>query len=201
MNDTTSIRAPKKETPQSAQSIFLEMMGFLIITAAIVVPLRLFIAQPFIVSGESMVPTFENKDYLIIDEISYRIRDPRRGDVIVFRYPLQPDRFFIKRVIGLPGERIVIKNSTITVSDAEAVTSFSLDESFLVDTQTLGETDLTLKEGEYFVMGDNRNESSDSREWGPLDEKYIMGRAWLRLFPFQDIDFLPGAHHFEEVSS
>jgi signal peptidase I len=170
-----------------------ELARFVIIAIAIVVPVRLFIAQPFIVSGSSMVPTFHDKNYLIVDEISYRINDPERGDVVIFRYPKDPKKYFIKRIIGLPNETVDVDNGAITITSDAHKDGFVLDQPY-VEHQALGKTRFELKDGEYFVMGDNRNASSDSRFWGALPRENIVGRAWLRLWPIKDIDVFPGKY-------
>lgn|SRR3989344_843434 len=136
-----------------------EFLSFIIITLLVVLPIRLFIAQPFIVNGASMVPTFENGDYLIVDELTYHFREPERGEVVIFKYPKDPSKFFIKRVIGLPGDTV---DGTL------------------------------MKEGEYFVEGDNRDASSDSRVWGPVTRDLIIGRPYFRLLPVSEFEFLPG---------
>lgn len=140
-----------------------DFFKFIFIVAIIVIPIRLWVAQPFLVNGASMEPTYDNGNYLIIDELSYHLKDPQRNDVIVFRYPKNPSQFFIKRIIGLPGE-------TVNKNDGE----------------------ITLGEGEYFVMGDNRDASSDSRIWGPVPEKLITGRVLVRLWPIKKIGLFPG---------
>jgi signal peptidase I len=170
-----------------------ELFRFVIIVIAIVVPVRLFIAQPFIVSGSSMVPTFEDKNYLIVDEISYRFNEPERGDVVIFRYPNDPKKFFIKRIIGLPNETIDIKDHEITITSAEHKDGFVLYEPY-VKNQASGITHFELKDNEYFVMGDNRSASSDSRYWGALPKENIVGRAWLRLWPLRQLDAFPGKY-------
>ena len=151
----------------------------------------MFIAQPFIVSGESMFPTFKNGQYLIIDELSYNIGEPHRGDVVVFKYPNDPKRYFIKRIIGLPNEQIIIEAGKIKIINEENPNGFVLEENYLkqdfLDTLSFKTTDK-----EYFVMGDNRNRSSDSRVWGSLPENLIVGKAFLRLLPIQDISYKPG---------
>jgi len=143
-----------------------EFIKFTFIAVLIVVPIRLWIAQPFIVNGASMEPTFEGGDYLIVDELSYHIRKPEKNEVIIFRYPLDPSKYFIKRVEGLPGEKI-------TINDKE----------------------ITLEENNYYVLGDNRTASSDSRIWGPVKEDLIVGRALVRLWPFNKIGVLPGQNY------
>ena len=152
-----------------------EIFRFAVIAAVIVIPFRLLVAQPFLVSGDSMVPSFHNNDYLIVDELSYRFREPAQGDVVIFRSPVEPSKYLIKRVMGLPGETV----------------EFSFPEK-LSAVQGLTNS-VILKDGEYFVEGDNRNESFDSRYWGPLPRANIKGRAFLRLWPLTQIDFFPGA--------
>jgi len=174
----------------SARNLIL--FGLLVLL--IVLPIRLFVAKPFIVSGASMFPTFDTWHYLIIDQFSYRIEPPHRGDVVVFRYPQNPSRFFIKRVIGLPGETVQLSGTAVTILNNENPQGFTLDEPYISPEQQK-ETELTMKLGddEYFVMGDNRKASADSRYWGPLETERIIGRAYIRLFPLNKIDILPGA--------
>lgn len=168
-----------------------ELLRFAVIAALIVVPVRVFIAQPFIVSGNSMVPTFENGEYLIVDELSYRLREPQRGEVIVFRYPKDKRKFFIKRIIGLPGETVEIKGGEVTIKSPEE--ELKLNE-FYVKNRSSNNLEFSLGASEYFVMGDNRAASSDSRVWGALPQKMIIGRAFLRLWPLAHADFLPGEY-------
>ncbi len=171
---------------------FREIVTFVVLALVIVVPIRLFVAQPFVVEGESMHPTFETGDYLIVDQLSYRFNDPKRGDVVVFRYPNDEKVFYIKRVIGLPGETVRIDKGITSVIRTDG-TTLVLDESYVVLEDVTYTKSQTLGEGEYFVMGDNRPHSSDSREWGVLPERDIMGRAYVRLLPFKGIGVLPGA--------
>lgn len=156
-----------------------EILKIVIISLAIIVPIRYFLIQPFFVNGASMEPNFQNGDYLIVDEISYRFDAPERGDVVIFRYPLDPSQFFIKRVIGLPGENIKVEDGKVFINGKV------LDESkYLQNIDTAGSIEVELAENEYFVLGDNRQASSDSRKWGEVDKKFIIGRAWLRAWPF-----------------
>ncbi len=178
---------PKKEHP------FVEIVRFAIIALVIVLPIRIFVAQPFIVSGASMEDTFHNNEYLIVDQLTYRFEEPKRGDVIIFRYPRDPSKFFIKRVIGLPGETISIDGGTVTIISGEYPDGLTLTEPYTY-TETDSHLTETMDEGEYFVMGDNRNASSDSRVWGTLREDEIIGRALLRLFPISDAAVMPGAY-------
>lgn len=180
--------------PKKKESTFGEVIRFVLISLAIVIPVRLYIAEPFIVSGSSMTPTFETGNYLIVDQVTYRFEDPDRGDVVVFHYPKDPTKFFIKRVIGLPGEVVEIKNDQIIVFSSDYPDGLLLDEPYIAGMKSR-DLRVTLEEGQYFVMGDNRNASSDSRIWGPLPEDLIVGRALIRLFPLSDISVLPGAHN------
>lgn len=159
-----------------------EVAKTIIIAAVVVLIIRVFLFQPFLVSGASMEPTIAQNNYLIIDELTYRLRDPERGEMIVFRYPNDPGTFYIKRIIGLPGEAIDVDLESV------AVNGVPLDESaYLGDAKTFGTVHVRLKPDAYFVMGDNRSNSYDSRSWGPLDRKFIIGRALIRLFPFSRI--------------
>ncbi len=176
---------------------FWELVRFAIIALIIVVPIRAFVAEPFIVSGSSMVPTFENGDYLIVDKISYRIGSPQRDDVVVFRYPNDTTKFFIKRIIGLPNEIVDIKGSEVTITNGAHQEGFVLDQSFVKNLAN-NDTHFELKDDEYFVLGDNRSASSDSRYWGAVNKKLISGRAFLRLLPVNKIDLWPGSYKQEE---
>jgi signal peptidase I len=182
---------------KSGKSVFLsELIRFVAIAIFIVLPIRVFVAQPFIVSGSSMDPTFSDGEYLIVDEISYDLEAPARGDVVIFRYPNDPSKFFIKRIIGLPGEHLTISGSVVHVADAAHPEGRTLDETFLSH-QTFGTIDVTLSPTQYFVMGDNRPASSDSRIWGPLDRSLIIGRAFVRLLPLSRLGIFPGEHQYD----
>ena len=173
------------------ESALKEVVIFIVLAVVIVLPIRLFVAQPFVVDGESMHPTFENADYLIVDELTYHFETPQRGDVIVFRYPGDPSIFYIKRIIGLPGETVHITKGTVMITKTNG-TQLTLTEPYaVVDDATYSGT-TTLGAGQYFVMGDNRPESSDSRVWGPLPAQNIIGRVYLRLLPANEIGILPG---------
>jgi len=167
-------------------------------TAGKVNPEVFFIAQPFIVSGSSMDPTFENGEYLIVDELSYRFDEPARGDVVIFRFPRDPKKFFIKRIIGLPGETIRIRHDTITITNEENPGGLVLDEPY-TSSLTAGNKIVDLSDTEYYVLGDNRSSSSDSRIWGPLGEDFIVGRAFMRLLPISETGFFPG--EFDYINS
>jgi len=182
--DATISQAKNKD---EASLLSLIITG--VIMLAIVLLIRTYIAKPFIVSGVSMYPTFDSWHYLIIDEYTYNFsRDPQRGEVIVFHYPGDPSRFFIKRIIGLPGETVSIKGYNVSING-----NTPLIEPYIIDTKKKRDTmEITLEDDEYFVLGDNRKESADSRYWGPLKREFIVGRPLTRLFPFNKIDWTPG---------
>jgi len=169
---------------------FLEVLEVAIIAVVAVFIVRTFLVQPFLVSGSSMSPTFSNGDYVLVDELSYHVSAPERGQVVVFHDPLDYSTYFIKRVIGLPGERVVIKNGTITIYNTQDSNGFALDETYLPSgTETSGDYDVTLSSSTYFMMGDNRPYSYDSRSWGPLPAKNIVGVVRVRLWPLDAITF------------
>ncbi len=169
-----------------------ELFSFVAIVVFIIIPFRMFIAQPYLVDGSSMDPTFKNGEYLIVDEISYRFEEPKRGDVIIFRYPLDPRQFFIKRIIGLPGETIQLSPNGTTVVNAEHPEGIKIEEPYVVFNKT-DTLNFTLKDGQYFAMGDNRTASADSRLWGPVPRKNIVGKPFLALFPIDKIRVMPGS--------
>ncbi|MCX6754911.1 MAG: signal peptidase I [Candidatus Nomurabacteria bacterium] len=193
-------KSPVKSKFKEGLENFWELVKFAIVALIIVIPIRMFVAQPFLVSGDSMFPTFHNGEYLIVDELSYIIGSPHRGDVIVFRYPGDTKRFFIKRIIGLPNEEVSIKDGIVTIINKENPKGFTLVEPY-IDEKFNTTDNYKTGDGEYFVMGDNRNRSSDSRVWAEpnttkLTNKLIIGRAYLRLLPLQNISYLPG--YFKE---
>ena len=165
-------------------SLVWEIVKIVIIALVIVVPIRYFLFQPFFVKGQSMEPSFENGDYLIIDEISYQFRNPQRGEVVVFKYPHDPSQRYIKRIIGLPGETVEIKDGKVVIYNQSGEQILEEAEYLNSSVYTPGDTSLTLGEEEYFVLGDNRVASLDSRRWGPLSENEIIGQVFLRAWPF-----------------
>lgn len=169
-----------------------DVVIFALIALLIVIPIRWFVAQPFIVRGDSMVPTFHSGDYLVVDQLSYRFNEPVRGDVIIMRYPKDESVYFIKRVIALPGETIEFQGARVSIRTRDGGI-FILDEPYVKNVARPEYATYTLADSEYFVMGDNRNESSDSRVWGPLPRHDVIGRAFLRLFPPTALAFYPGA--------
>ncbi len=176
--------------PPPKENFWKETVKFAVIALVIVIPFRYFIAQPFVVSGDSMDPTFANGQYLIVDELSLRFEPPKRGDVLIFKYPYDQTKDFIKRVIGLPGETVILHNGTVSIKNASG--TFSLNEPY-ISAKTDDEITVTLKPDQYFMMGDNRPESLDSRIWGPLPKNLIIGKPFVRLFPLSSISLYPGA--------
>ena len=168
------------------QFIF-EVAKVVIIALVIVVPLRIFVFQPFLIRGDSMEPNYHSGDYLIIDQLSYRFRSPERGEVIVLKFPLDPSQRFIKRIVGLPGETVEVKDGKVVVYGQEEKNGRAavvLDESAYLSlgSATPGSVRIDLKEQEYFVLGDNRPFSSDSRKWGILEKEFIVGKVFLNVF-------------------
>lgn len=196
MNEESITSVPPPVIPTEKKHSFRdevwETFRFLLIALAIVVPIRLFVAQPFIVSGLSMDPTFKDKQYLIVDELTYHLSEPVRGDVVVFKYPKNPKQYFIKRLIGLPGETVLVDSKgNVFIKDKDGKIVLTLDEPYVAHPKE-GPVERALKDGEYFMMGDNRAGSFDSRAWGPVDRDLLIGKAFLRLFPLSSIDVLPG---------
>lgn len=186
-------KSPPEEPKTQEINSWWEIIKFAIIAFLIIVPIRMYIVQPFIVSGESMIPTFHDGDYLVIDEISYRFHKPRRGDVIVFHPPQEGKGiYYIKRVIGLPNETVTLTGTKVIVANDIDKIGVELKEPYL---QNISSDKMVVHVGpdELFVMGDNRPRSSDSRKWGTLPLENITGRALLRLFPFRTLEYLPGA--------
>ena len=170
----------------------LELVEIVVISLAIILPIRYFLIQPSYVKGASMEPTFDDHEYLIIDELSYRFRTPSRGEVVVFRYPLDPRQYFIKRIVGLPGETVRVSANSVVIVNDEHPDGFALDESYLgPGTVTHGDKTVKLSDDEYFVMGDNRSASLDSRTFGPLPLRDIVGRVWIRGWPLDRVAVFP----------
>lgn len=161
-----------------------------VVVFVIAFSLRYFAVQPFIVDGESMMPNYVNNEYILAEKISYLTGSPKRGDVVVFRYPGNPNISYIKRVIGLPGETVTISNDEVKITNKDKSSETVLKEDYLSDSSTTlvtnsqsGTMQKTLGNDEYFVLGDNREHSSDSRDWGVLPRTNIIGRAWLTILP------------------
>lgn len=167
-----------------------ELAKVAIITIAIIVPIRYFLIIPFYVKGASMEPNFQDRQYLIIDEISYRFHPATRGQIVVFRYPQDPQEYFIKRIIGLPGEQVVLKEGDVYIYNDKNPNGFKLKENYLPDglktysqNYNLSEEKFSLGDNEYFVLGDNRQASKDSRVFGAVDKSFFIGKVLLRGLP------------------
>jgi len=190
----------KNPSPGSQKSSNITIVGYTVVALGLALFIRFFVAAPYVVSGASMEPNFDNWHYLIIDRVSYDIGDPQRGDVIVFDLPQEGGRSLIKRVIGLPGETVVLKGQSVTVINETHPDGFVLDEPYLDPGNLTGSNDMrvTLSADEYFVLGDNRRVSADSRLWGTLPRDAIVGRALIRLYPFDLISILPAESRYKE---
>lgn len=175
-----------------SESNWKDFFRFTLIALAIVIPFRLYIAQPFMVSGASMSPTFETGQYLIVDELSYRLESPKRGDVVILKKPRQESEFLIKRIVGLPGETVIIKGGVVSIKKAGDSKDVVLDEPYVIN-KSVENSENKLSDTEYFVMGDNRPVSLDSRFIGPIPRDHIVGRAFVRLFPVNKLSILPGS--------
>lgn len=188
----------KIEDPLNEKFSFFEFIWDLLKTAIIVVvvafAVKFFLLQPYIVDGNSMLPNFENEECLLVEKVSYRFKSPKRGDVIVFHPPGQNSINYIKRIVGLPNERIEILENKIKIYNDKYPDGIFLDESYIPSSYlTVSEKSdglYTVGNNEYFVLGDNREHSSDSREWGNLPETNILGKAWLEIFPFKNFDLV-----------
>ncbi len=178
------------------------LLGYTVVALGLALFIRFFIAAPYVVSGQSMEPNFKDWEYLIVDRVSYDFGGPERGDVVIFNQP-GTKRALIKRVIGLPGETIVLSDNTVTVQNAEHPEGFVISEPYLEQTNMGGITEMkiTLEPDRYFVLGDNRRVSSDSRIWGTLPREDIVGQVLLRLYPFNDIDVLPSRSRYTDTAT
>jgi len=178
---------------QSSRGFIFEIVKIVLIALAVIIPIRYFLFQPFYVRGASMEPSFHDSEYLIIDEITYRFSEPQRGDVVVIRNPQNHSEFFIKRIIGLPGETLEIGDGQVVVVNTSRPRGVALKEPYLEEgMQTSGSKRVPLANDEYYVLGDNRAVSLDSRTFGPLGRKFIVGRAWLRVWPFDEFTHFTG---------
>ena len=195
MNPDSSPQIPTKITFGEILKEILVFAGMVFIIFFVIRP---YIVEPYVVDGASMYPTFKTGNYLLVDKLSYEIGKPKRNSVLVFKYPNDQSKSFIKRIIGLPGETLVMKNNVLTITNAENPNGFTPDQSYVVNQcqhtggACVSSFEKTLARDEYFVMGDNRAESFDSRSWGPLPKKDILGKPFVRLWPLTKISILPG---------
>jgi signal peptidase I len=193
-NSQNQNQNPGSQTLRSVGAFIWDLIKILIIALVIIVPFRMFVAEPFVVSGSSMVPNFHNNDYLIVNKLPYDTGAPQRGDVVVLLYPKDTTQYFIKRIIGLPGESISFTpNGQVEIYNQQHPNGWVLNEPYLPQgTETYGSLQkIQLGSDEYYVLGDNRTASSDSRVWGILPKNDIVGKVWLRIFPFGNFGFVP----------
>lgn len=172
--------------------VLLELIKVAVLAGITIGAVRYFIFKPFIVHGASMSPNFYENEYLIIDEVSYRVNEPKRGDIVVLRNPRDEKEFFLKRVIGLPGERIVVRDGAVQIAKTPDGAPTTLSEPYLPSREfTPGSVDLALGADDYYVMGDNRDASLDSRIFGPVTSNFLIGKVLLRGFPFDRAQRFP----------
>ena len=175
---------------------FVDIIETIVVAAAIFVVVYLFLLQPHPVRGASMEPNLSDGQYILTDKISYRFEKPRRGDIIVFKAPVDPNFDYIKRIIGLPGESIQIKGGKIIIKNTTHPKGFVLEEPYKINGSDQpgalleDNKEFKISEDSYFVLGDNRNQSFDSREWGELSRKNIIGKTWLRYWPISRFSFV-----------
>lgn len=178
----------------------LEIVQIAALALAIILPVRYFLVQPFVVAGVSMQPNFQDGEYLIIDELTYRFRSPERGEIVVFHPPSNEEKqFYIKRVIGLPGETVEVSDGKITIFNTEHPNGFALSEGYL-DDYTPGRDRETLGENQYYVMGDNRDASFDSRAFGPVSVESFVGKVWIRGLPLEKLESFSTPVYPEDVN-
>lgn len=199
--NTPVVTAKIAESPKiGAWQVVKEIIIFCIIAFGIILPFRMFVAEPYIVSGQSMFPTFDTGHYLIVNKISYELGTPiKRNSVVVFKFPpsanvpQEAGKDLIKRIIGIPGDTVTENGNIVTISNSLSSTTEVLDQSYVGNAQKMpGNFSIILKSNEYFVMGDNRANSYDSRYWGVLPREDIIGEPILRLWPISKIEILPG---------
>lgn len=174
-------------------AIFKEIAQTALISLGIFLVVYLFIFQPHRVKGESMIPSFQDGELLLTEKVSYRFSEPKRGDVVIFQAPSSRNVDFIKRVIGLPGETVNFEGGKVKIND-------KLLEEEYVNSSTQGNGTYRLSENEYLVLGDNRNQSSDSRAFGPIKKDTIEGRAWLVYWPIFKVKTSQGARIVSRIN-
>jgi signal peptidase I len=193
------ISAKILEEDEAPSSLLIWIIGIIIIVKLV----QAFLIQPFIVDGASMLPTYHNEEFLLVDKLSYRITSPERGDITIFKLyenvnnPYE-GKYLIKRIIGLPGEHVVVRNGVTTIYTSQKPEGFILNESYVSYKELSKDVDITLDDHHFFVMGDNRAQSYDSRDWGPLDERNIKGQVLFRIYPFKQAGYEPGKYYFNK---
>lgn len=175
-------------------NFFMDFLETIVVALSIFVVVYLFLVQPHEVKGNSMEPNFHNNEYILTDKISYRFSDPKRGDVVIFKSPKNPDVDYIKRIIGIPGEKVKIQSGFVYINDKKINEVYLRENTVLYPGSSMQEgADIIIPENYYFVMGDNRSHSSDSREFGPISQANIIGRAFMRYWPLSEFGLLPAA--------
>lgn len=198
MRDTL-VKIKILEEDEEPTSLLIWILGIIVIVKLV----QAFLIQPFIVEGASMLPTYHNQEFLLVDKLSYQIKEPKRGDVMIFKlYENKANPYegkhLIKRLIGLPGERVVVTRGVTKIYNKENPEGFLLDEQYVSYADTQKDVDMRLDGTHYFVMGDNRAQSYDSRDWGALDGVNIKGQVLFRLYPFKDAGYEPGRYTFSK---
>ncbi len=174
----------------------LDFLETIVVALSIFVVIYLFLMQPHEIKGDSMKPNFQDKEYILTDKISYRLHAPIRGDVVIFKAPVNPDVDYIKRVIGIPGDKVKVQNGTPFVNGEKLKEDYLVDQTFLFPGSFMAEgVEIIVPEGKIFVMGDNRSHSSDSRQFGPININSVVGRAFLRYWPINSIGVIPEVHY------
>lgn len=187
------------EEDEKPSSFLLWILGIIIMVKLV----QGFLIQPFIVDGGSMLPTYHNGEFLLVDKLSYSIHTPYRGDVMIFKLfennnnPYE-GKYLIKRVIGLPGEHVVIESGVTTIYNVANPKGFVVDEPFVNYKEVHKNVDITLDNHHYFMMGDNRAQSYDSRDWGPLDSVNIKGQVLFRIYPLNVAGYEPGQYRYSK---
>ena len=185
------------EPDERPSSLLLWIFAIIILVKLI----QTFIIQPFIVDGGSMLPAYHNKEFLLVDKFSYLVGNPHRGDIMIFKLyenvanPYE-GKYLIKRVIGLPNERIVVQNGITTIYNEANPKGFTLEEQYVLYKELNKSADIRLNNHQYFMMGDNRAQSFDSRDWGPLDHANVKGQVLFRLFPLSALSYEPGRYEY-----
>ena len=190
-NEEKDVETVYGKTTEKEENVLRELLGWILYVLIIIGATYLivtYVGQRTRVSGESMLPSLHNEDNLIVDKISYRFRDPKRYEIIVFPYKYQEDTYYIKRIIGLPGETVQVKDGAVYINGELLGEAYGI-EPIEDDKKGIAAEPITLGEDEYFVMGDNRNHSSDSRDpsVGILNRDDLIGRAWIRIWPLDSI--------------
>lgn len=193
------IRIKLLEEDEEPSSLLIWIIGIIILVKLV----QAFLIQPFIVDGASMLPTYHNEEFLLVDKLSYNLTTPSRGDITIFRLYENTNnpyegKYLIKRIIGLPTERVVVKSGVTTIYTKDNPEGFILEEPYVLYKEPTKDVDLTLDDHHYFVMGDNRAKSYDSRDWGPLDEINIKGQVLFRVYPFKQAGYEPGKYYFNK---